>query len=105
MKRTINKDVESEGLKKVEKFLTHRFWRTQVQVTQMGQYPYGRHIKPSCFEVPIGIAAKENRLSSSWTDRPFSDARSTKHPQVTSEGAVPDAYFMTVSTSKPIQAL
>lgn len=59
MKKAIHKDMKSEERGKVEKFL-HRFWRSQVQVTQMGQYPYGRHVKPSCFEVPIGNAAKEN---------------------------------------------
>lgn len=98
MKRTIHEHVESDGLGRVETFLTHRFWRTQVQVTQMGQYPYGRHMKPSCFEVPIGITARWNHLSSSWIDRFFTDSQSTKHPQVLLEKAIPNAYFVAVST-------
>lgn len=75
MKRSIHKDVESGGLGRVETFLTHRFWRSQVQVTQIGQSPYRRHMKPSCFEVPIGISAKENRLQSLCELTEFSQTR------------------------------
>ena len=61
MKRTIHTDIKPEGREKLETFLTHRFWRSQVEVTQMG-HDYGRHMKSSFLEVPTGIADKENSV-------------------------------------------